>query len=441
MISHLHRVLLVRPEYHGVAENLGLLRTEPLELEYLARAVRENGGTYHIFDGTVDSNLCDVCKEFGPTIVAITGYYPARDTILSYAAEIKNYHSEVLIVVGGVHAELQPEDFYHAQVDVVVHSGGYFTFKRILETCNTSMASIPGISYRPEERKRCDEWRRNESAEFSTNKLPSPDRTYFNQHVKRFNYLHHGPVALLKTAFGCPFECSFCCCRLLNRGKYSVRPLKNVVDEIQTITTTCIWIIDDTFLIDRQRIQAFAQMLEEQQIAKKFIIYARASEVCTYEDLLPVLKNMGVIEVIVGLESVDDECLLDYKKQVSADQNSKCIALLKKHGIAPTGLFIVNHDASAGDFRRLDRWISVNRLTSYTLSVFSPFPGTAEFPRFSKRLVTDDPCKWNLFSLVLAPERLSRFGFLVRLYWLQTKVFFKNRNVALLLLKRLMVWP
>lgn len=45
------RVLLVRPLYPGFTGPLGLLQTEPLELEYLAQAVNELGGSYQILDG------------------------------------------------------------------------------------------------------------------------------------------------------------------------------------------------------------------------------------------------------------------------------------------------------------------------------------------------------------------------------------------------------
>ncbi|WP_163340253.1 B12-binding domain-containing radical SAM protein [Desulfopila sp. IMCC35008] len=430
------RVLLVRPRYHCVAERMALLPTEPLELEYLARAVRDFGGLYKIWDGGFDQDLGAACKDFKPTHVALTGYYAARNQMLDYAKIIKGYCPHVIVIAGGVHAELNPADFCQENIDLIVSSGGYFTFLNILSSGDRPYDSLKGIWYR----RTNGDWHENARAPFPVDELPDPDRSYFLAHKDRFHYLHLGTVALVKTGFGCPFDCSFCYCRLLNDGNYTARPVHRVVQEIAAIDCELIWLVDDTFLLDEERIKEFAFTIHQQGIKKNFIIYGRASFICDHKDLLPKLKEMGVIEVIVGLEAIEEEMLHSYNKHVTAWQNSRCIKLLHEHDINCTGLFIMTQQATAADFRNLDRWIGRHKLSSYTISVYTPFPGTKEFERYAKQLLSDDPVKWNLFSLVLAPEQLSRFGFMIRLYWLQAKILFRNQRLAAYLVKRLLVW-
>lgn len=430
------RVLLVRPKYHCIADRLALLPTEPLELEYLARAVIDLDASYQIWDGGFDKDLGASCKDFEPTHVALTGYYAARDQMLAYAKIVKECNPHIIVIAGGVHAELNSADFYQDSIDLVVSSGGFFSFKNILSSGDRNYASLQGVCYRGPDGK----WHENIRASFPAKLLPDPDRSYFLAHKDRFHYLHLGTVALVKTGFGCPFDCSFCYCRLLNDGNYTVRPVHRVVKEIEAIDCELIWLVDDTFLLDTDRIKEFAETIQQQKLKRKFIIYGRASFICDHQDLLPTLKKIGVIEVIVGLEAIEEEMLNSYNKHVTAWQNSRCISLLQEHDINCTGLFIMNQQATEADFRKLDKWISRHKLSSYTISVYTPFPGTKEFDQHAKQLLTNDPAKWNLFSLVLAPEQLSRLGFMIRLYWLQAKILFRNRPLARYLLKRLLVW-
>ncbi|WYD79363.1 MAG: hypothetical protein V8K32_08575 [Candidatus Electrothrix gigas] len=83
------RILLVRPKYRTGLTRFASIATEPLELEYLAAAVRASGHTYQIWDGQLDGSLSQLCRTYQPDMVAITGYYPARDQMLAYARTVR----------------------------------------------------------------------------------------------------------------------------------------------------------------------------------------------------------------------------------------------------------------------------------------------------------------------------------------------------------------
>jgi radical SAM superfamily enzyme YgiQ (UPF0313 family) len=426
------RILLVRPKYStGLTRfsSIGSISTEPLELEYLAAAVTKRGHQYHIWDGQVDGSFARACRTFQPDLVAITGYYPARDQMLIYAHTVRQLRPEAVVLIGGVHAELNLADFQRPEVDLIVHSGGVFTFQNILAKKRTNkqrdLSDLAGISWQDEQGR----WQENPRAIFNPIALPRPDRSYFHSHKKRLSWLYHGPTALVKTGFGCPYTCSFCYCRLLNNGIYQAREVEDVVAEIGTINCSVIWLIDDTFLLDIQRLQRFAAELMRQEIKRKFIIYGRADFVSEHPDILPLLREMGVIEVIVGLEAIDDRGLQEFNKQVSAEQNRHCVSLLRQHNIGCVGLFIMDQQATATDFSRLDRWIKEVELTTYTISVFSPFPGTEEYPALAEQLITTDCRKWDLLHLVLPPLYLSRLGFMGRIWWLHGKLLWRNRKL------------
>ncbi len=422
------RILLIRPKYHTGMSRFGSITTEPLELEYLASAVIDQGHEYQIWDGQVDGSLSRACKEYQPDLVAITGYYPARDQMLIAARTIRSLQPKAVIIIGGVHAELNQEDFQQPAINLIVHSGGVFTFQALLAHKRadwSDLTNLAGISWQDKQ----GQWRKNPKASFDPQNLPHPDRSYFHAHKQRFSWLYHGPVALVKTGFGCPYSCSFCYCRLLNNGTYQARKIEEVIEEIKKINCSLIWLIDDTFLLDRQRLHSFAAALQEHKIKKKFIIYGRADFICKYPEILPLLKELGVIEVIVGLEAINDQGLEEFNKQVNADQNQECVRLLRQQGIGCVGLFIMDQQARAADFRKLDQWISKTGLSTYTISVFSPFPGTEEYPALANQLLTRDCRKWDLLHLVLPPQYLSRLSFMSRIWWLHVKLLWRNHKL------------
>ena len=404
------RILFVRPAYHTRLSGVVRLVTEPLDLEMLVAVASDEGCPARIHDPMVTrERFTDVLRSFRPAVVAITGYYPARDSMLEHARCAKAMDPTVRVWIGGVHAELNHTDFHRDRVDLVVHSGGAGTFRAALRHLKEGDNPV-GLSGTCS-RSKTGEWCCAEAATLEVDALPLPDRSHFLDHRDRFAYMDYGPVALVKTAYGCPYGCAFCACRKLNGGRYHPRDLTAVVDEIEHIACDTIWIVDDTFLIDMDRISEFAAMLKRRAVSRRFIIYSRSEFIADHPGVVDLLASMGVIDIIIGLESIHEQRLLDYNKTATEAHNRRAVTLLKAAGIECTGLFIMDLAATHRDFVALDRWIREVGLTRYTLSVFSPFPGTDAYETYRDQLTTTDCRKWDLSHLVMAPTGMSRAGF------------------------------
>lgn len=425
MCSSNPRVLLVRPKYRTQLTESVRMVTEPLGLEYLAAVAISEGCEYLIHDPAITGrSFEDVLAEFKPDIVGITGYYPAKDAMLECARRAKAENASILTVIGGVHAEVNYVDFYQDGVDLVVHSGGTGTFRKVLRVVKSGAerAGMAGTCHRSES----GEWNCNDRVPLDLSQLPLPDRSHFYENYGSFGYLHYGPVALVKTAYGCPYGCRFCYCKMLNEGRYSERDIEDVVAEIKGINCERIWIVDDTFLLDMKRIRSFVDILKKEEVSREFIIYSRSGFIAEHPEVVPLLKQAGVIDVIVGMEAIEAEKLSDYNKRLGEDQHRQCVKLLKEAGIECTALFIMDIDSTFADFRALDRWIRDVELTTYTLSVFSPYPGTEDYDKYSDRLTTSDCRKWDLSHLVLKPTGMSRPSFYLLMIWMHLKVLFRN---------------
>lgn len=415
------RVLLVRPAYRTRLTQAVRLVTEPLDLEYLAAVAGARGWHWRIHDAMVESEpFSAALAGFAPDIVALTGYYPALAEMLRLAAVAKAWRPSVLVVAGGVHAELCPADFAVDAVDVVVQAGGAHTFGRLLDSLRATRAAtcVPGTWQRADGTWRHDPLDHDPlDHDLPLPPLPHPDRSHLYRHRAAFTYLQHGPVALVRTAAGCPHGCSFCCCRLLNGGRYAPRAVTDVADEIAALDAPLIWLIDDTLLADPGRAAALADALAQRQVQRRFISYARAADITGNPGACADLRRLGVGDVIVGMEAVEQARLDGYAKGCRADDNRRCAKLLAAAGIACTGLFIADPSFSRADFRRLDRCLAALPLAAATVSIYTPFPGTPAWQAHQALLTTRDCRCWDLCHLVREPERMTRSEFYLRFAW------------------------
>ena len=58
----------------------------------------------------------------------------------------------------------------------------------------------------------------------------------------------------------------------MNCGKYVCRDIEDVVNEIKDIKSDNIYIVDDDFLFDIERLNRFISLIKENKINKKYIL-------------------------------------------------------------------------------------------------------------------------------------------------------------------------
>jgi radical SAM superfamily enzyme YgiQ (UPF0313 family) len=409
-------VLFVRSRQNWVLTWFAAMCCEPLELEQLAAVAEVEGYSWEIYDPMVHRrSLESVLRKKRPRLVAITGCYPMRPAMYALAQTVRRLCPESILVAGGVDIEIDRDGYRGSLFDVLVYAGGGVTFQAVLAAwrANQNVKQVPGTLWKDANQQWHDE--KFVSTSVDVTKMPMADRSHLQQYASRFRYLDHGPVSLLKTAYGCPYDCRFCCCKLLNGRMYTPRPIQEVVAELAALPTETVWIIDDTFLVNMDRVRTFARTIKEQKINKRLIVYARAGEIvqAARSGDLGLLQQAGLVEVIVGLEAVQADRLQEYGKQVSVDENKQCVAILRNAGIRCVGLFMVEPDSPAAEFKRLRCWIRENQLQVFSISIFSPFPGTEDFATYASRVCSSNPRHWDLRHLVMKPTQMSRWMF----YW------------------------
>ena len=252
------KVMLVRPKPHKNSLGLADLMTcEPIELEYVAALCKSLGHKVIVEDMILEKESLDqLVREYKPKVVMFTAYITHVNVIKHYSDLVKSVNKKIITAVGGVHSEVLPEDFKYKNIDYVLGINGMQNTEILLNAI---------------EKKKKPKFKHDKIDK--TYKLPMPDREITARYRKYYDYAYHVPCALLKTSFGCPYNCKFCFCVQITQNQYYERELAPVIEELKQIKEPNVFIVDDNFLVNRNRIITFCKLLDDNNINKKFIIF------------------------------------------------------------------------------------------------------------------------------------------------------------------------
>jgi radical SAM superfamily enzyme YgiQ (UPF0313 family) len=409
------RILLIKPPPNRklVAPSGG----EPLELEYLAAAVKEH--EVEILDMRFDRRLERKLEIMKPRFVGLTGYTCDANSAKQVMREVKKFDPGITTGVGGHHATFLPSDFALPFVDVIFLGMADLTFPEYIETLergrdaaavsNLALNKNGGLLF-------------TQSAPFAVDldRLPLPARDLTRQYRKGYHDQNGTRNAMVLTSRGCPFRCNFCACWKLLGGKYLVRSPESVVQEMTALPEDIeqIFFADDNTLHNVQHAWRLARLIRESGIRLKFSMFARADTVVKHPDLIRYLKECGLTSLTVGIESIRDEELAAMNKRTTAATNVRAIEILHEQRISIGAHFIVNPEFTREDFDRLFQYVDEHNLFRPVYTVLTPYPGTDLYLENQEKILIRD---FDFYDVVHAifPTRLGRREFyreLERLY-------------------------
>lgn len=388
------KVMLIRPKPHKNSLGLSDLMTcEPLELEYVSAVVKKEGHEVIFVDMMLEKKqLKYFVKKYNPDIVAFTSYITHVNVIKKYSEEVKKVNSKIVTVVGGVHSEVIPEDFDDVNIDYVLGINGLENMIILLDALS-----------------------KNGEVKFKHDKinkeyvLPMPDRELTRKYRKKYDYAYHVPCALLKTSFGCPYNCKFCFCVEITGHEYYERELFPVIEELKQIEEKNVFIVDDNFLVSRERIKTFCKLLDENNIKKTFIIFGRADFIVKNPDMIELLSKHGLDAVFVGIESFKQSDLNDFNKKTDVETSEKASEVLYKYNVDLYAGAIVGPDWDKQDFKDFVKWLKKMHIRFTNLQPLVPLPGTPIFDDYKGQLLLNpkEYEKWDLTHLAIMPTKLT----------------------------------
>ncbi len=407
-------ILLVKPPLNP--HILSTTLYEPLDLEYLAAAVR--GHNVAILDMRIDRNLERKLRTFKPGLVGVPSYTCDVKTVKSILAEVKTYDGSINTVVGGIHTTFAPHDFRDASADALFQGYADRTFRAYVEALERgTVEDVPNIAL---VRENVLHFTEKEAPSGDLDALPFPARDLTRDYRRKYHDSIRNNLALLMTSRGCPFRCTFCACWKLMDGRYVTRSVSSIIEEMRALPeeVDIVYFSDDNTVHNVKRARELARAIRENNIKKKFQMYARADLIVRHPDLFEDLREAGVEYLTVGFEAVQDRDLDKYHKKTTVHMNSEAIRILKRIGIFINAHFIVDPDYTRDDFEHILRYVREKSLFRPAFPVLTPLPGTELYEETKNKLVIRDYDYYDFAHSVL-PTRLRRKEFykmLGRLY-------------------------
>jgi radical SAM superfamily enzyme YgiQ (UPF0313 family) len=266
----------------------------------------------------------------------------------------------VKVVMGGIHPTVLPDEaLEHADAVVVGEAEGVWG-QLVEDATSGQMQRI----YRA-------------GIMTDLNGLPKPRRDLFPE-TKANGY---APIPVgVETSRGCPYDCEFCCIGQTLGSQYRVRPVQEVIAEIEAIDSPHLFFVDDALGLNRKAAkELFTEMipLGRQWLAQGTVSLAEDPE------LLGLMKRAGCLGLLIGFESVQkgtqDE--VNKIKNLTIDFY-EAMHRFHNEGFGILGCFVFGFDYENKDvFEQTYEFIMKSRIDCAQLRILTPYPGTRLYTR------------------------------------------------------------
>jgi len=366
------RVLIVNPPS---PEQLG---APLLGLQYVAASLLAEGHEVRVIDAAArhlrlsEDEIVSEADAFGPDVVGVSLF--TRWVWHAYRLVERLRGRVPLLVAGGAHTTVRPEEVLAHGFDVAVVGEAEHAFPALVEQLERGErpAGVVGGGLVED-----------------LDALPFPQAA---QHLFEPSWYDAAgreviPGGIL-TSRGCPARCTFCANYVTGRT-FRYRSSESVVAEVNAYHsrygTTFFPCWDDALTANRVRLYELCAVLEERcEFPFTWSAITRANMV--KPELLAAMRRAGLVHVNFGVESGDDDILRAIKKGLKTDHVVRALEWAKEAGLSTACNFMLGfpQETPAALERTLRFMQRIAPLvdTFSTLGVLVPFPGTPLYEDF-----------------------------------------------------------
>jgi len=363
-------LILVNPSskkqiYGKLGESLAGIEP-PVWTGLLASFIRDKGFEVAIIDADAEKlgprEVVEKIAVCNPTLIGIgaIGANPSAASTPKMAAVsqvlklLKTKQLNGKTVAYGIHVSALPERTLREEaVDFVCRGESFYPILELLRKLKASQNSedllIKGLWYLKENQVVDNGWADlvkdlDELGFIAWDLLPMDKYRAHNWHC--FGHINQrSPYAAIYTSLGCPFDCKYCNVRALYNGQPGIRyrSISKVVEEIDFLvkehSVKNFKIIDELFVLNKERVNEFCDLLIERNYGLNIWAYARIDTVD--EAILKKLKRSGVNWLAYGIEAASKK-VRDGVSKGRFDQTAieRVVRMTKSCGINIIGNFM-----------------------------------------------------------------------------------------------------
>jgi len=337
-------------------------------------------------------HLKKIIAQSKPDVVGVTmmsvDYNPAMKSIKI----IKKFSPKTIVVVGGAHPSLVPEEVEkEKEIDYIITGEGEISFTELLKSLQQGKLShrvIKGIV--PED----------------LDALPFADRELFKD--LEYPILVEGfdkPFVSIIAGRGCKFNCNYCqpAERIIFGKKVRRRSPGNVIQELKMLREKyyfeSVMIHDDCLTEDKPWVVKFCRLYKENGFHQPFACQSRADILCRNEDMVGLMAQVGLKVLFIGFESGNQRVLDFLRKGTRVEENYRAVEICRKYGIKIWANYMIGIPTETEE-EVMDtvRMIQAIKPDHYSPAFFTPHPGSDLFKY----------CEENDLSLIKSHDSYRR---------------------------------
>lgn len=367
----------------------------PLWLIYAAAYLKKKGGEVAFIDAAAkpinEAETLKVVAQKGAdnhTLFILNTSTPSIESDVKFAEMLKEQYPDCFILLVGTHPTICVEETL--SLSNAVNAIARHEYDNIVKELYFTLQDggdwkqIKGLSY-----KENGAVISNPDMDYITDMDDMPFASQFiKEELDVMDYFFSAatyPAIQIFTGRGCPFHCYFCVYPQTMHGhKYRARTTENVVEEFQYIADNFpkvkeVIIEDDTFTINKKRINAICDLLIEKKLNKRLKWLCNARVDLDYETMVK-MKKAGCRLIIPGIESGSQEILDNIHKGTQLTQVYEYVKNAKKAGLLIHACYMVGNQGETKETmqKTLDMALRLNTDTAQFFPLI-PYPGTKTY--------------------------------------------------------------
>ncbi|MET0741743.1 MAG: radical SAM protein [Microvirga sp.] len=334
-------ITLLTPARHFIANRHGVGYQLPLGLVLLGGPLIDAGHRVRLIDndaeGWSDAELVERLRTARPQCIMIGHSSPtaAHPAAMRTAGALKEAFLEAVIVYGGVYPSYTAKAVLASNpcVDVIVHGEGEATVLELvtaLERDRTALGSVAGIT-----------WRHDGAVVGNPRRPPITDLDAYRPGWELVDWSHYelfgfGRAAGMQFSRGCTLTCTYCG-QWSFWSKWRHRSPEFLADQLEILAkrydVRIVWLADENFAADREVARRTLECIASRDLGLSLNLNMTAADVVRDADLLFLYKKAGVDNIIMGVESLEDEVVDRVRKNNPFAMSCDAARLLRQHGI------------------------------------------------------------------------------------------------------------
>ncbi|MBI5195861.1 MAG: B12-binding domain-containing radical SAM protein [Nitrospirae bacterium] len=433
-----NKIILVNPGTH-FQEIMSYGAYPNTAIMVLATILHNAGFQVIVVDGRyqrIDEAVNSILKEIDERVIFVGFSVMTVQLPWAYhvSQAIKQRHSNAVIVWGGVHPTLFPEQTVEDKaVDIVVVNDAAATIIPLSLTLSEGgdLSGVPGVYYKTAKHSIVQTPPNPVKDDLSN--IPALDFSL----IDHLRYSRNNVIAVedfygdayknclvypIITGIGCSYKCTFCINVILQKS-YRFKKAGEIIEEIKKLIKNYradfIQPLDENFFINKKRIFEFVELLEQENINIKWRPQLRAdyfSDTYINVELAKRLEKSGMVVAAMGVESASQQILDMLKKQLKVENIIKAMEILSKTNIVPKMNFMVGLPGETEDEIKKTYSLAVKlrgmvKKSCITVSPFRPYPGSPLYEQVVSEYGYSPPTNLSDWAMLSKKEFMEGVGY------------------------------